>query len=88
MMVSTSPDLLTNSHAITKIHLEIKKCWKTGGECIFYQLLHVLPFQIYKHLRSDLETWIIFLFKNIIDNSDIYFCSHTLFYRELRNLCQ
>lgn len=34
-MVPTDPDLLTNAHATTKMHLESRNFWKTGVKTFF-----------------------------------------------------
>lgn len=67
MMVPIGPDLLINSHATTKMHLEIKNAGRLGVNAFFYEFLRVLPSQIYKHLRLELETWMLFLFFNLMD---------------------
>lgn len=66
MMVPTGPYLLTDTHATTKMHLEIRNFCKAGGECIFYESLYVLTSHISRHLRLNFETRVIRLFPLII----------------------
>lgn len=78
-MVPTGSDFLANAHATTKMHLEMRNFWNAGDEHVFYEFLHVLPSQIYKHLRIDFEMWMVFFipFTTVIyNNSGTYFCCH------------